>query len=773
MKDTTSAQSSQALKRAVSALSAKKFDEAEQLCNSVLSENPNVFEAVYLLGVVQSSLGKNELALASYDKALALRPDFAEANYNRGNVLKKLNRLDEALASYERTIALQPGYAKAFSNRGNTLAELKRFEEALVSYDRALVLQPNLVEALYNRGNALYALKRFDEALGSYDRAVAVQPKHAKAIYNRANTLAKMQRFDEALVNYNQVIALDPGYAEALYNRGNTLRELKRFNDALDSYSRAISIRGDDGNSFSNRGVTLHELGRFDEAVADFDRALGLRADDPDILCNRGNALVELKRFDDALASYDRALTIDKAHPYALSGLAFTANNMCDWDRRAFLLETIKEHVTEGRSIVSPFVVIGYSDDPALQLQCAKNYVSHTVPSCPKPLWSGEKWRHQKLRVAYLSADFHSHPTASLMAELFELHDRSRFEIVGVSFGKDDRSEMRRRLAAAFDVFQDVRERSDSEIANYLRKSEVDIAIDLKGYTLGARPGILAKRPAPIQVNYLGYPGTMGASFIDYIIADPVILPFDQQQFYTEKIVQLPDSYQPNDSKRKASDRLPSRQSLGLPEGAFVFCCFNNNWKISPEVFDVWMRLLMQVEKSVLWLLSDNAVAERNLCKEAERRGIAAARVVFARRVPIEEHLARHRFADLFLDTSPCNAHTTGSDALWTGLPVLTCKGDAFAGRVAASLLRASGMPELVVENLKEYETRALQIARNPGILADLKGKIERHRSAYPLFDSKSFVSNIEAAYTQMSEIWQRGERPRNFLVERADNSQL
>ncbi len=604
------------------------------MCISILLEDPDYFEVIYLLGVIQSSLGKNELALASYDKALALRPDFAEATYNRGNVLKKLKRLDEALASYERTIALQPGYAKAFSNRGNTLTELKRFEEALVSYDQALALQPNLVEALYNRGNALHELKRFEDALVSYDRAVAVHPTYAKAIYNRANTLAKMQRFDEALVNYNQAITLEPSYAEALYNRGNTLRELKRFTDALDSYSRAISIRGNDANSFSNRGVTLHELRRFEEAVADFDRSLALRPNDPDILCNRGNALVELKRFDDAIASYDRALAVDKAHPYALSGLAFSANNICDWDRRASLLAAIKAHVTEGKSVISPFVVLGYSDDPALQLQCARNYISHQFPSYPKPMWSGEMWRHQKLRVAYLSADFHSHPTASLMAELFELHDRSRFEIIGISFGKDDQSEMRKRLVSAFDVFHDVRERSNGDVASHLRKIEVDIALDLKGYTLGSRPGILAQRPAPIQVNYLGYPGTMGAPFIDYIIADQVIAPFDQQQFYTEKIVQLPDCYQPNDSKRKISERLPTRQALGLPEGKFVFCCFNNNWKIGPEVFDVWMRLLKQVENSVLWLLSDNDGAEQNLRKEAHRRGVAPARLIFAPQSP-------------------------------------------------------------------------------------------------------------------------------------------
>jgi protein O-GlcNAc transferase len=767
LENKASAKSLQALNRAAVAFRAKKSSEAEQLCISILSEDPNCFEAIYFLGVIHSSLGKNEQALASYDKALALRPGFAEAMYNRGNVLKKLHRLDEALASYDRTIALQPGYAKAFSNRGNTLTELKRFEEALTSYDQALALQPNLVEALYNRGNTLHELKRFEEALASYDRAVVAQPTYAKAIYNRANTLAKMQRFDEALVGYDRAIRLNPTYAEALYNRGNTLRELKRLSDALDSYDRAISVRGDDANSLSNRGVTLHELKRFEDAVADFDRSLALRPNDPDILCNRGNSLAELKRFNDAIESYDRALAVDMTHAQALSGLAFNVNIICNWDRRLSMGAAIKEHVIGRKAAISPFVVLGYSDDPALQLQCAKNYINQKIQSNPKPLWSGEIWRHQKLRVAYLSADFHSHPTASLMAELFELHDRSKFEVLGISFGTDDHSAMRKRLVSAFDVFQDVRDRSAGDIANYLRKSEIDIAVDLKGYTSGARPEILAQRPTPIQVNYLGYPGTMGAPFIDYIIADPVIAPFEKEQFYAEKIVQLPDCYQPNDSKREINGYRPSRQSVGLPDNKFVFCCFNNNWKIGPESFDVWMRLLKKVENSVLWLLADNEMAEQNLRKEAQRRAVDASRLVFAPRVPIEEHLARHRCADLFLDTIPCNAHTTASDALWTGLPLLTCTGDAFAGRVASSLLQAIGLPELITKNLDEYEMRALQIARDVVLLAELKAKIARNRSTHALFNSQQFAGHLEAAYGLMWEAWQRGERPKNFRVER------
>jgi predicted O-linked N-acetylglucosamine transferase (SPINDLY family) len=352
------------------------------------------------------------------------------------------------------------------------------------------------------------------------------------------------------------------------------------------------------------------------------------------------------------------------------------------------------------------------------------------------------------------------------MAGLFEQHDRSRFEITGVSFGVDDRSKIRKRLVAAFDEFYDVRRKSDQEVARLLYELQVDIAIDRNGYTRDSRSGIFAHRPAPIQVSYLGFPATMGTPFIDYIIADKVVAPFEHQQFYTEKIVHLPDCYQVNDSKRKIAKSTPTRQEMGLPEHAFVFCCFNNNWKITPAIFDIWMRLLHQAEGSVLWLLWDNEGAERNLRAEAQRRGIDPLRLVFAGRLALDEHLARHRLADLFLDTLPYNAHTTASDALWVGLPVLTCKGEAFAGRVAASLLHAVGVPELITSNLEDYQALALKLARDPALLAEIKAKLVHKRNTYPLFNTERFARHIEAAYTTMWETWQRSEKPKSFSVE-------
>jgi protein O-GlcNAc transferase len=717
-------------------------------------------------GVVLNALGRNEEAVESYRKALAITPNYADALSNRGNALMQLQRYDEALASYDRALSVRPDYAEAHYNRANTLKELKRHDDALASYDRALSLLPNLAEAHCNRGVTLHELDWLDEALASYDRALSVRPDYAEAHYNRGNALERLKRFDEALANYDRALVLRPNLAGAHSNRGNALRELKRFDEALASYVRALELQPDLAEALSNRGMILHELKRYDEALASYDRALAVRPDYVDALNNRGTTLQELKRFDEAMATYDRLLAINPEHAHAFSGAASCAINLCDWDMRTRLAADLAAQVSGKTSIMSSFVLLGYSGDPALQLQCATNYIESKVPVPPQPLWTSQTWRHDKLRVAYLSADFRSHATAFLMAELFERHDRSRFEIIGVSFGIDDGSEMRRRLIAAFDEFHDVRGNSDSDVAKLLHDRQVDIAIDLKGYTQDSRSEIFSHRPAPIQVSYLGYPGTMGAPFIDYIIADKIVAPFEQQQFYTEKIVHLPDCYQVNDSKRQIAERAPTRQQAGLPDREFVFCSFNNNWKIAPDVFDVWMRLLQQLEGSVLWLLRDNDGAERNLRQHAGRRGIDPSRLVFAGRLPPDEHLARHGLADLFLDTLPCNAHTTASDALWAGLPVLTCLGEAFAGRVAASLLHAVGAPELIAGNLDDYEALALRLARDPALLAELKERLTRNSATCPLFDTDRFARHIEAAYMTMWQTWQRGEPAKSFSVE-------
>jgi protein O-GlcNAc transferase len=611
--------------------------------------------------------------------------------------------------------------------------------------------------------------KVFKKALTAYERGnFAKVGRLCKAILAaiRGNELFELKRLDEALASYDRALALKPDYAEVLSNRGLVLQELKRFDEALASYDHALAIKPDYASAFNNRGNALQELKRLDEALSNYDHALALKPDYAEAHFNRGNVLQRLGRYGEALSSYDRAIALKPDYRYALGGLADCAIKLCNWTQWDKLCGELCRHVIEQKSIISPFVLLGYSGDESPQLSCAKNFAQDRITVPSQRLCDGATWRNDKIKVAYLSNDFHRHATSYLMAELFERHDRSRFEVIGVSFGPDDRSEMRARLVAAFDQFIDVRTKSDKDVAWLLCNLRIDIVVDLKGYCRDSRPGIFAFRPAPIQVSYLGFPGTMGVDFIDYIVADAVVLPFDRQPYYTEKIVHLPGCYQVNDRKRAIGARTPTRGEVGLPGEGFVFCCFNSNWKITPAVFDIWMRLLRAIEGSVLWLFCDNVGAEVNLRKEAAARGVDPARLVFAGRLPIADHLARHRLADLFLDTLPCNAHTTASDALWAGLPVLTCRGGSFAGRVAASLLKAVGLPELVTHSLAEYEALALQLARDSAALASVKTKLAQNRMTCPLFETDQFRRHIEAAYMMMWELWQRGENPRSFSVE-------
>jgi protein O-GlcNAc transferase len=699
-------------------VSRKSHDDLEQLLARAL-------------GLHQTAQLKEAEQL--YQRVLHAQPSHFDAQHYLGILRHQQGRSVEALALISDALKARPDSAQALSNQGLVLYELRRYADALASFDSALALRPDLVEARNNRGNVLQRLKRYDEALASFDQVLGVRPDFVEAHNNRGNALQGLQRHVEAIASYDRALALRPNYAEAHYNRGSAFKELGRNVDAL----------------------------------ASFDRALALMPKHVEALFSRGDVLHELKRHAEAIASYEQAIALKPDHPYAFSGLAESALALCDWARVDELVTRLTQLVSEGTAIVNPFTLIRLSDDAALHRRCATAFIADKI-GAPRPaLWSGRRWSHDKLRVAYLSADFHSHATAFLIAELLERHDRGRFEVHGISFGRDDGSDIRRRLVRAFDRFHDVRASSNVEVARALKDLEIDIAVDLKGYTQDSRAEILSHRPAPIQVNYLGYPGTMGADFIDYIIADPIVLPFDRQPFYAEKIVQLPDCYQVNDRQRAIAQTTLTRSTAGLRDEGFVFCCFNNNYKITARMFDVWMRLLQGAPGSVLWLLRENAGAEANLRREAQVRGVDPGRLVFAGRLKVDQHLARHRLADLFLDTLPYNAHTTASDALWAGLPVLTCQGEAFAARVASSLLTAVGLPQLVTTNLADYEALAVALAQDAHRLGDIRAKLAHNRATEPLFDTDRFRQYLEAAYLRMWDICQRGEAPRSFAVEK------
>ncbi|HVW74460.1 MAG TPA: tetratricopeptide repeat protein [Rhizomicrobium sp.] len=725
--------------------------EAERLYLQLMRSHPGDASAPHLLGVVRAQQGRNREALALMEQALKLNPHAPEVWSNYGNALRAEGRLSDALTAQNRALQIKPDYAAALNRRALVLRDLGQLDEALASTDGALTIRPHDLEALNSRGIILTDLGRYDEALEAYDQALTVAPGFPDTLNNRALVLKTLKRPDAALAAVERALIAHRGFAEAWNSRGIILFDLKRMGEAIASYEQALALRPDYAEAFNNRAVALWSLKRFSESLTDCDRAIALKPDFADALYNRGNALAELNRPADALASYEQALDIDPDHPHALSGLANAAITIGDWTRTGELAPRIRDAVLEGKAVIQPFVVMGYHDDNALQLRASKNYVRQAGPGPLPPLWNGERHDHGRIRVAYLSADFHQHVTAALTAEMFECHDRARFEIAAISFGPDDGSAMRQRLVKAFDRFHDARQQSDREVAELLRQWEIDIAIDLGGHTNGARPWVLAHRPAPVQAKYMGYPGTSGSDFIDYLITDRLVVPKDQERFFSEKIAALPDTLWVTDTRR-AVPAAPSRAQAGLPEEGFVFCCFNHNWKITPPLFDIWMRLLQQVEGSVLWLLEGNASIRDNLRKEAGTRGVAPERLIFAPRTTPDQHLARQQLADLFLDTLPYNAHTTASDALWAGLPLVTTPGQSFPARVAASILKAAELPELIAEDLSAYEAMALKLARDPARLHAIREKLKTGRDRAPLFDTARFTRNLEDLYRAMLE---------------------
>jgi predicted O-linked N-acetylglucosamine transferase (SPINDLY family) len=635
---------------------------------------------------------------------------------------------------------------------------------AISSYSEALKCKPDYVQALVNRGNVLAALGRTAETLEDFRRALALRPDVPELIANEANTLRQLGRAAEALQSYGKALQLRPDLQGALVNRGSLLHDLRRLDEALADCDAVLALRPDFAEVRLNRAHILRDKGLHVEALEEATRAAAQKPGYAEAEATRGGILRLLKRHAEAAQAFAVAL---KYNPELalLRGLHLHSKmTICDWTCYDDLVTQMRAGIAAGKCRIGPFPLLALPSTPAEQLACARDYTEQKHPARPA-LWKGERYSGDKIRIAYLSADFHEHATAYLMAGLFEAHDRNKFHITALSFGNDDKSPMRARLQKSFDEFRDVRGMNDDEAARLLFDARTEITIDLKGYTQDARTGILARRPCPVQVNYLGFPGTMGAPYIDYIIADGTLITAQDEKFYSEKIVRLPGSYQPNDDKREIAPALPTRAALGLPVDGFVFCCFNNSYKITPDIFAVWMRLLAKVPGSVLWLLGSGPEMKANLTQEAQRHGIAQTRLVFAPRLPSAQHLARHRLADLFLDTLPYNAHTTAADALWTGLPLVTCAGDTFASRVAASLLTAADMPELITRSLAEYENLALALAQDKPRLDALRKKLATARDTCPLFDTAAYARHLESAYEHIAKRAREGLIPQHFNV--------
>ena len=691
--------------------------------------------------------------------------DVIAAKLEQALALHQQGQLQRAEALYREILQEQPRHFDALHFLGIAAGQQGRAEAAVDLFTRALAINGNDAATHSDLGNALLALRRYDDAIASCDRALGLEPESAEAHFNRGVALQCLRRREEALASYERALVNRPDFAAALYHRGNALQSLNRTGEALASYERALAIQPDYPEALNYRGIALQILKRPEEALASYAQALAIQPDYVEALSNQGGALRALRRPEEALTSYARALAINPDFPFLMGTCLNTRMQVCDWTGLSAAIKALAAGIDAGQRVASPFSLLAAPATLLQQRHCAEIFVQDKFPAGTSVPGDRPRSPHERLRLGYFSADFHDHPTAYLLAELIERHDRTRFEVTAFSFGPPATDAMRARLEAAFDRFIDVRTQSGAAIGLLARELEVDIAVDLKGFTEDSRTDIFAARAAPLQVNYLGFPGTMGASYMDYLIADRTLIPDGHLAGYAETIVYLPHSYQPNDAHRVIADRRFTRQEVGLPGQGFVFCCFNINWKITPDVFAIWMRLLARVEGSVLWLIEGNPAAARNLRAESEKRGIAAARLVFAPHMSLPEHLARHRLADLFLDTLPCNAHTTASDALWAGLPVLTQLGETFAGRVAASLLRAVGLPELVTESAQAYDALALELASNAPKLAALRERLAANRLTEPLFDTALFTRHIEVAYTAMWQRHQAGLPPEHIVV--------
>jgi protein O-GlcNAc transferase len=749
----------------------KRYDEAFAAYDKALALKPDLMEALLGRGKTFADVKRHEGALAAYEKALVLKPDLAEAWLGRGNVYTELKRYEESCAAYDKALALKPDLAEAWLGRGNVYTELKRYDEAFAAYDKALACKPDLEGAWLGRGNVYTALRHYDEAFAAYDKALARKPDLEGAWLGRGDVYAALKHYDEAFAAYDKALALEPDLENAWLGRGKLYTALKRYDEAFAAYDKALVLKPDLAEGWLGRGSVFYLLKRHDEALAACDKALALKPHLAGAWFARGCVLTEFKRYDEAFAAYDKAFVLDPDLPGIEGFRLHTKMHSCDWsdfgkDSKSLLASAKNQKDT------LPWILLSIHASAQQQLEYATLWALKNYPVSCAPIWKGEIYKNKRIRVGYLSSDLRSHAVAYLMAGIFESHDRRRFETFALSTGHDDKSTMRDRLTRAFDQFIDVSDKSDREIADQIRALDIDILVDLIGYTSDPRAAILAQRPAPVQVAYLGYAATTGASFVDYLIADRTVIPPSHQMHYMEKIVYLPNSYLPHDIKgRQISDKPLMRSDFDLPKSDFVFCCFNNAYKINPEVFQSWMTIMKATDGSVLWLSELHETAQSNLKKKARAAGVDPRRLVFAKRLALAaEHLARHQLADLFLDTTPYNAHTTASDALWAGLPVLTQLGEAFAGRVVASLLNTIGLPELIARSQTEYEKLAIGLANSPANLRKIREQLKTNRLTSPLFDTRLFTRHLEGAYEAMYRRYQAGLAPDHITVEEIED---
>jgi protein O-GlcNAc transferase len=789
-------------------LQAGRLKEAEEALQRVVSLDPRHAAAAYHLGKVMRSRGRRADAVMAFQRSLELDSKNLDAHLMLGIALREHNRHAEAemalrdalelrpnhppfllelanalagqgqqaaaMQTLRAAIVADPAYALAHYNLGNLLREAGQLDEAAAAYETAIRSKPDYAEAFYNLGVTLQKRKDSDRAIAAYRRAGELRPTHAGTFFNLGNELRNCNRLDEATGAYHRAVAVKPDYAEAHYNLGNVLRQLRRFDEAATAYRACLRAKPDYALATISLGRILRAQQKFAEAEQLYTAALRREPNDTSLLERLADVLRDQTKSGAARLVYERILALQPDHAEALAGLVHLKASLCDWRSREadfeHLMRTTQRQIAAGeRTGLSSFATLSRPLTPEIQLSIAQTWAEETKRLTAEDRrvvnFAFERRSRDRIRVAYVSSDFYNHATSHLIQGLFGRHDRGGFEIYAVSHGKNDGSSYRKRIEADSDRFIDVAAISDREAAQSIYDAGVDILVDLNGYTQNHQLGISALRPAPVIMTYLGFPGSSGADFIDYAIVDKIVVMRSEERFYSEKLVYLPNCYQVNDREQPIDQSPIRRADCRLPEEGFVYCCFNNNYKLEPFIFDIWMRILKKVPGSVLWLLQLTPEFETNIRREAAEREVDPDRIVFADKIGKARHLGRHRLADLFLDTRYYTAHTTCTDALWAGLPVLTCPGETFASRVSSSILSAAGLPELVASDFGAYEARAVELAGRPAELQALREKLAANRLTCPLFDTARFARNVERGFRLVWQNYLAGKPPSHFVV--------
>lgn len=717
--------------------------------DEILRQAPEFVPALLQRAVLKFEQGNSVEALTDLNNCIDLDPNQMQAVSYRADIFLKHGFAEAAVVDYETAIKCGNQTEAVYYNLGKALVQLHRYDDAKNAFHTALQKSQSSIEPIFALGTISLEEGDYKEAVDYFTKVITEKPDHLDGLNNRAIAYKGLNEYKQALEDYQKILQIDPTNVRALQNCAVTCLEIKDFHQALTVIQIAIDTDPSALEPYLIKGQIFFQKGQYEEAIDIYEKAKEINPESSIPFLQIGNLCRLTKNYEKAISSYLTAIEKGSTDPYLRSDLILTKLQTCSWENIEEELKSLNADIKSEKASISPFIYLTFSDDAAQQRIVAEKYAKEFFPQ-KNDIDQIEPYKnHEKIRLGYYSADFNDHATMHLMAQLFELHDRNTFELIAFSFGPQKNDKMRQRAEAAFDKFFEINELSDKAVALLSRHLEIDIAIDLKGYTTHSRPNIFAYRAAPVQINYLGFPGTMGAEYIDYIITDQTITPAGYEDFYSEKILRLPNCYQVNDQKRP-NNKCITRSELGLPEDKFIFCSFNNNYKILPKILNAWAEILVSVPNSVFWILADNPLAQKNLQIEFEKRGIARDRIIFAYRATSELHMARQGCADLFLDTYPCNAHTTASDAVFSGLPVVTIAGETFASRVAASILNAVGLPDLVTKSIDEYTQKAINLATKKDECRAISNYLKTSVRLTPLFDTQSTTRELEHLFKKI-----------------------